>query len=108
MNNLKSVTKIVKAILEDDKQSRKSDSLLYLRVLKVYGLTNGIDIESMSVPCFLMNMNKYGFPPFESVRRARQKIQATFPELAACGKTSEMRMKNESKFRAFAAGGIHE
>ena len=102
MNDLKTVSKLVKDILEQDKQSRNSDSFLYLKVLEAYGVKNGIDISSMSVPYFLLNMKKSGFPGFETVRRSRQKIQATFPELAACEKVEAMRIVNEEKFKAYA------
>ena len=98
MNNLKHTTKIVKAILEEDEQARNSDSFLYMRVLDVYGENNGIDIKQMSITTFLLNLREFGFPPFESVRRARQKIQATFPHLAASGKVGAMREENEKEF----------
>lgn len=102
MNDLKHVTKIVKAIMEEDEQARNSDSFLYLKVLDFYGERNGIDIKSMSISNFLLNLRELGFPPFESVRRARQKIQAAFPNLAACGKVVAMREENEKEFRSYA------
>lgn len=102
MNDLKNVTKIVRAILEADEQARNSDSFLYLRVLDFYGEKNGIDIKSMSITTFLLHLREFGFPPFESVRRARQKTQRTFPHLAACGKVGAMREVNEQEFRAYA------
>ena len=102
MNDLKSVSKIVKAILLDDKQARNSDSFLYLKVLRIYGERNGIDLDSMSVPCFLMNLQRYKFPPFESVRRTRQLVQAQFPELGACEKVEAVRAENETEYREYA------
>ena len=108
MNDLKHTTKIVKAILEEDEQARNSDSFLYLKVLDVYGEKNGIDIKSMSITTFLLHLREFGFPPFESVRRARQKIQHNFPHLAACGKVGAMREVNEKEFRAYAKKVITE
>lgn len=108
MNDLKHTTKIVKAILEEDEQARNSDSFLYLKVLDVYGEKNGIDIKSMSITTFLLHLREFGFPPFESVRRARQKIQHSFPHLAACGKVGAMRMVNEQEFRVYAKRVITE
>lgn len=101
MNDLKNVTKIVKAILEEDEQARNSDSFLYLKVLDVYGEKNGIDIKSMSITTFLLHLREYGFPPFESVRRARQKIQAEHPELRACKRVEAVRAEQEKAYRAF-------
>ncbi len=106
MNDLKNTTALVKAILEQDKQCRNSDSFLYLKVLSVIGKRKGIDIETMSVPYFLMNLQGTAFPPFESVRRARQKIQATYPELAACDRVEDFRIENETAFREYARGEV--
>lgn len=106
MLDLKNTTALVKSILEQDKQCRSSDSFLYLKVLTTVGKQKGIDIEKMSIPYFLLNLHGAGMPPFESVRRARQKIQAAYPELAACDKVNSFRMENEAEYRAYARGEI--
>ena len=106
MNDLKTVSKLVKAILEQDEQARNSDSFLYLKVLQYIADREEIFLAAMPVPYFLENMKAYGFPPFESVRRTRQKIQEHHPELAACKKVEEMRMENEKEFRAYARGEV--
>ena len=106
MNDLKNTTALVKAILEQDKQCRNSDSFLYLKVLSVIGKRKGIDIDSMSVPYFLLNLQGTAFPGFETVRRTRQKIQAAYPELAACEAVEGFRMDNEKEFRAYAVGDV--
>ena len=106
MNDLKNTTALVKAILEQDKQCRNSDSFLYLKVLSAVAKQKGIDLEKMTVPYFLLNLHGAGLPPFESVRRARQKIQAAFPELAACEAVEGFRAENEAKFRAYAVGEV--
>ena len=108
MNELKTVTKLVKAILEEDKYCRNSDSFLYLKILEVYGKEKGIDINKMSVPFFLMTMKDKGFPGFETVRRTRQKVQAEFPELGASERVKGMRMVNESEFRHFARSVVQD
>lgn len=100
--DLKTVTSVVKRILENDEQSRNSDSFLYFKVLEYCGNRKGIDIHSMSVPHFLLNMSQLGVPPFESVRRARQKIQANYPWLASSKKVAEFRNANEQAYRAYA------
>lgn len=102
MNELKTTTKLVKAILEEDKQTRNSDSYLYLKVLDHIAHRDGIFLAGMPVPYFLENMQRLGFPPFESVRRSRQKIQAAFPELAACEKVEAMRAEQKAEYFAYA------
>lgn len=106
MLDLKNTTALVKSILEQDKQCRNSDSFLYLKVLSAIGKQKGIDIEKMSVPYFLVNLHGAGLPPFESVRMARQKVQAAYPELRACGAVEGFRAENEAQFRAYAVGDV--
>ena len=104
MNNLKNTTALVKSILEQDKQCRNSDSFLYLKVLSVVAQQNGINLDSVSIPLFLLQHHGKNFPIFESVRRARQKLQAAYPELASCEVVEGFRMENEAQFRAYARG----
>jgi hypothetical protein len=51
---------------------------------------------------FLLNGADMGFVGFETVRRARQKIQATFPELAACERVEGFRAENEAEYKKYA------
>ena len=101
-DDLKTTTSVVKKILETDEQSRNSDSFLYFKVLEFYGSRTGVDIHNMSVPHFLLNMSQLGVPPFESVRRSRQKVQAAYPWLASNKKVAEFRSTNEQIYRAYA------
>lgn len=99
---LQGTTEAVREILEHNKKSRDDDNFLYYLVLKHCGEKNGIDIESMSMPRFLLNMRKYGFPPFESVRRARQKIQHDHPEFAGSKTVEGKRRMEEDVYRSYA------
>ena len=103
---LKTTTALVKAILIEDKQARNSDSFLYFKVLKKVGFEKNIDIDSMSVTTFLLKLSNSPFPPFESVRRARQKLQAEFPELSGNREVQEHREANEAAFRDYARGSV--
>ena len=107
MNELKTTTKLVKAILEQDKRARNSDSYLYLKVLETRANRNGIDLKGMTVPFFLEAHDILGFPGFETVRRTRQKIQVAFPNLAPCKQVQEMRQINEEEFREYARSVLH-
>lgn len=106
MNNLKTVSGLVKQILEEDCLSRNSDNQLYLNVLKFYAERKGISLSSMSVPLFLQEIEKKTFPCFETVRRSRQKVQETYPELGASEKIRSLRSKNEKCYREFATSKI--
>ena len=108
MSGLYRVTALVKNILENDERARNSDSFLYLKVLDAIGVKNGIDINSMSIPVFLLSINELGFPKFETVRRTRQKIQAEFPELSANKQVKTQRALNEKEFREYARRLIND
>jgi hypothetical protein len=106
MNDLKTVTSVVKEILTQYKQTRSCDGLLYLKVLEYYSHKKGIDLRMLSVPLFLQQMGEMGFPGHETVRRTRQKLQATYPELAACEAVESFRAQNEREFRAYARSEV--
>ena len=76
LENLKTVSALVKNILEHDHKARNTDNHLYLMVLEHYSGLRGIDIHAMTVPVFLKELDRRSFPGFETVRRSRQKVQA--------------------------------
>ena len=100
MNRLKNTKELVKSILEQDEKTRSSDMQLYFEVC------NRINPEALDAPFCLviMNLDKLRLPPFESVRRSRQKVQAECPHLAACPEIQVFRAENEETFREFARG----
>lgn len=103
MKDLKTTKALVHSILEHDKRSRNRDYFLYFLVIETIAEKNLIDLKKIPVTDFLLNMEHSSvFPPFESVRRSRQKVQAEFPHLAACKTVAKFRAENEKEFRAFA------
>lgn len=106
LNELKTTTDIVKRILQKCPDARNSDNILYYYVCGIIGKENGIDIERMSMPTFFLNLKKYGFPAFESVRRTRQKLQAEYSELSGNDHVQAQRMLNEEAFRDYARSGV--
>lgn len=96
---------LVKALLEDDERCRNSDSYLYLQVVKVVAVKKGIDLKEITIPEFLLGMGDM-FPPFETIRRTRQKVQQHHPELCACERVQSFRADNEKAFREFARGVV--
>lgn len=104
MKDLKSTKALVQSILEKDEKARNSDSHLYFKVINTIADKNNIDLTKIPVIDFLLNLKKSPFPPFESVRRSRQKIQRACPWLAACAEVEEFRAENEQTFREFARG----
>lgn len=106
MRDLKTVLDLCKDILTQYPQTRNCDGLLYLKVLEHHAHKNNIELRMLSVPVFLTQMADLCFPPFESVRRNRQKLQARFPELAACETVQEYRAENEAAYLAHARSEV--
>ncbi len=104
VNELKNTAKLVKNILEIRPKARNSDDYLYFLVCHTRLKSQGFDIRSVSLSDALLHRKFYQLPAFETVRRARQKIQAENIELAASGKVQEIRSIKEEVFREFAKG----
>ena len=106
MNELKSTAKLVKWLLQQEPQTRNSDSLLYLKVIQQIAKQKGIDLESITVCDFFASMKANGFPASETVRRTRQYVQARCPDLAACEEIEGLRDVREHGFRKFAKSAM--
>jgi hypothetical protein len=106
MNDLKNLTSLVHLILEHYPQTRNCDGLLWLKVLEHQAHEKQIDLRMLSVPSFLPRIKELGFSPFESVRRSRQKLQATYPHLAASDSVESFRAENERTYREYARGEV--
>ena len=104
MDNLKTTKKLVADALEKHPQTRNSDNYLYYIICKGQLEKQGLDIEKISLSKALLNRKAYGLPPFESVRRSRQKAQEKNPALAALPEVEAVRIAEEEKFREFARG----
>ena len=102
MNQLQQTSKLVKQILIEDEAARNSDMYLYLKVCEK------LNPSALSKPFWavLVGLKFYKLPPFETVRRARQKIQAKCPELAGADEVEAVRSYKEDEYREFARGGI--
>lgn len=100
MSNLDYVSKLVHRILEEDARARDDDIYLYLQVCK------HCDAEALKLPFgqVLSSMNDLNIPPFETVRRTRQKNQEQYPELSASEEVKKIRGKTKKKYRDYARG----
>ena len=79
MENLKTVSALVKNILEHDQKARNTDNHLYLMVLEHYSGLRGIDIHAMTVPVFLKELDGGQLDnPELSMLEARAEILAGF------------------------------
>lgn len=109
MENMKTLASTVKETLEEDPRTRNSDSFLYLKVLEAIAKQKECpNLSSMTVPFFLLHMKEFGFPPFESVRRNRQLIQAKYPDLQASDPIDAHRLVNEERMLDYVREAKYE
>lgn len=93
---------LVERILEEDEHARNSDNYLYYIVCKTRLEAKGLSADAVSLEKALLQQDEYGLPPFESVRRSRQKLQAQKPELSASTEVREMRRHRIKDYKNFA------
>lgn len=101
MSKLNTIKALVKTVLEENERARNSDMLLYYEVCK---RINKSALES-PFAYVILRLEALRLPPFESVRRARQKVQAEYPHLSANDDVALMRAENEAEYRDFARTG---
>lgn len=96
MAKLSRMSKIVRQVLQDHEEARGDDFILLGYVLDEMGVPSNFDMRTM-----LREHRLFGLPPFESVTRARRKIQAANKDLTDA-KAVEARAKEQEEYREFA------
>lgn len=99
MNKLETIEGKVKEILIRNPKTRGEDMLLYLEYSLAYGKAGIADLPFGKV---MRSWKYYGLPYFESIRRARQKIQAETPWLKPKVDTRKGRKVQEKQYRRYA------
>lgn len=102
MDNMRHITKFVREALACNPATRNSDSYLYYVICNAKLKANGYDISKVTLADALLNREELGLPIYESVRRARQKVQASNPDLAGTDEVEAMRAIHEEAFRKYA------
>ena len=97
MARVRQVTSQVEKILEEMPETRGDDREL---ILQVYARYYDVWLGDR----FYKIMRKKYLPPFESIRRARQKIQAKRPDLRANEDVDAIRKMEELEYKAYAKG----
>ena len=95
---LKYVSQKVEYLLRNYPETRDSDAKLYVRLCE---MINPI-VERVSFSVVMRYHERYGIPMPETVRRTRQKLQATYPELGASNQVSGGRYLNEEAYKEYA------
>ena len=98
MKNIRRTSDLVKKILEEEPKARNSFSHLYYMIC----LKKNPKVLGMPFAQVIMNLKDLNLPPFESVRRSRQRLQAVYPELAASDEVECCRTELEETYRDYA------
>ena len=92
------IKSLVKEILEENEDARNSDNTLYAEIC----FRHNPSVMRLPFEEVIRYLDAYGLPPFESVRRARQKLQAEHPDLRPSDEVALFRVKNETAYKEFA------
>lgn len=99
MSRLKNLSKQVQKILEEYPNTRGDDRLLITTLyIRCYGVRPNAGFGEV--------MKDYTLPPFESIRRSRQKIQETHEELRANYDVEQIRFDLQKEYIEFAKEGV--
>ena len=101
MNQLEKFEDRVLSVLESNTQSRSDDMVLYLLVCNSYSNSEN-PIGKMPFEVVMKHYRELKLPHFESVRRTRQKIQATHPELGCLTEYRRNRKKMQKLYTDYA------
>ena len=100
MKKLETIENDVRNILEKDIRARKDDMYLYYVYCTKYGVLN----EKAFVQLFYNKgfRKEYNVPVFESVSRARRKIQQEYEYLRPDQQTQDARINKEAEYIRYA------
>lgn len=94
----KCVLNATEYVLKNNTDSRNDDGLLVSKVME----TINPSIKGLKFNFVLENRKALGLPSFESVTRARRKLQEKYPKYKATKKIQDARADQEELFREFA------
>ena len=101
MSKLYKIEDVVKEVLTRIPETRDDDFKL---IAEVY-YEMDFNIAGTSFALMMLGHKEFGLPPFESITRARRKLQATFEELKGSKKVQEARLNETSKYINYAIDG---
>lgn len=87
MNQQETVESRVLSILKDCPRARHDDMVLIMHYYNRYA--NFLRAGELSLSDLAFNYKSYGLPCFETIRRARQRVQSLFPEYSRNAKTDD-------------------
>jgi len=95
---MEKVETLVRNALEKNKSTREDDNLLYIEVL--YQIDPSL--VNVNFKMNFMNARQLGLPAFESVSRARRKLQSANEELRGCLENQKAREERQMDMFEYA------
>lgn len=98
MNKLYKVEDIVYQVLKEVPEARKDDFVLVAEVYnKIQPLLHGVSFNRV-----MLGHKELGLPYFESISRARRRLQSMFEELRPSKEVQEARDEEQLVYREYA------
>lgn len=82
MISFNTTAKVVKEVLEEVPAARDNDTRLYFEIAVRIGYKQNSNIVHKPFGLVVLNLDAYGLPTYEDVKRAKRKIQFENKELA--------------------------
>lgn len=95
---IENVERLVRQALEKNKEARRNDHKLYIEVAYIINPA----LANVNFKMNFENAKEVGLPPFESVSRARRKLQEKYPELRATKTTEYARAIKQIEFEDYS------
>lgn len=93
-----SVQDATRQVLKSYPNTRSDDGALVSKVIEIMNPA----VKGLKFNFVIENRKALGLPSFETITRARRKVQAVYPSLRACKEVEEARAGLEEEFKAFA------
>ena len=107
MRKLLKITELVKGVLEEYPETRNDDNLLWLETMREAAYKNNcVYALDLGLTYIMHNIRALNLPTFESVSRARRKLQAKYPELRGTERARKRRAEKEIIYKEYAKNGI--
>lgn len=100
MRDLYRIADIVEEILTTSEDARRDDNILYFKVCEK--LNSGV--LDTKLGDFLLTVDSFDLPRFESVGRARRKLQAENPKLRPSKEVQQKRFERAVDYIFFSQG----
>lgn len=101
---LRDIKAIVRAVLQDEPETRQNDDTLFFLVCKHIMAAQGLSVYRLTFAQAFQG-NGCGLPKYESVVRLRRMVQRDHPELQPQKTVKDNRAKREADFAEYARKG---